>query len=88
MVRFLHKNIDIVCFVHLKNKEPLSSIEYSSSGCQNTCTHIATLDIIKFQQVLPQAFAKTLKTEETVTRLYLCLISSNACSKKVKIAFD
>ena len=47
MVRFLHKNIDIVCFVHLKNKEPLSSIEYSSSGCQNTCTHIAILDIIK-----------------------------------------
>ena len=28
-------------------KEPYGSIEYSSSGCENTCTHIATLDIIK-----------------------------------------
>ena len=47
MVQFLHKNIDLVWFVHMKNKEPYGSIEYSSSGCENTCTHIATLDIIK-----------------------------------------
>ena len=37
---------------------------------------------INYQQVLPQAFAKSLKIEETVTRVCLCPISSNACSKK------
>ena len=40
---------------------------------------------INFQQVLPEAFAKSLKRKETVTRVCLCLLSSNACSKKSKL---
>ena len=47
MVQFLYKNIDLVWFLHLKNKESYSRIEYSSSGCENIYNHNATLDIIK-----------------------------------------
>ena len=40
---------------------------------------------MNFQQVLPKAFAKSLKTKEMVTRVCLCSISSKACSKKAKL---
>ena len=40
---------------------------------------------MNFQQVLPKAFAKSLKTKEMVTRVCLRSISSKACSKKAKL---
>ena len=40
---------------------------------------------MNFQQVLPKAFAKSLKTKEIVTTVCLCSISSKACSKKAKL---
>ena len=40
---------------------------------------------MNFQQVLPKAFAKSLKTKEMVTRVCLCSIASKACSKKAKL---
>ena len=46
MVLLLHKNIDLVKFVHLKN-EVLKQHWVFFQWMENRRTHIATLDIIK-----------------------------------------